>query len=175
MKKFFGLVALTTGILFGLTTGAYAASGNLKIGYVDTEGAAGQSQWGKRIGEDLKREMEQLNNEVEQKGRAAKAAFDDFDKKKDVMDQKARDRKQRELQQMAADLERLKAESRAKYNKQLNDAVNPISQKVREIIIKIGKDDKYDYIIEKAAVPFANEKDDITRRVAAELDKTAPR
>ncbi|MEN6437731.1 MAG: OmpH family outer membrane protein [Syntrophobacter sp.] len=175
MKKFFGLVALTTGIIFGLSANSLAASGSLKIGYIDTEAAAGQSQWGKRIGEDLKRELERLNGEIEQKAKAVKATFDEFDKKKDVMDEKARTKKQREIQEMAGELDRLRNETRAQYNKKLNESVNPISQKVREVVSKIGRDDKYDFILEKAAVPFANEKDDLTRRVTAELDKVSPK
>ncbi|MEM5789066.1 MAG: OmpH family outer membrane protein [Syntrophobacteraceae bacterium] len=175
MKKFLSAIAIATGIIFGLSASSLAASGSPKIGFIDMEGAAGQSQWGKRIGEDLRRELERMNSEIELKAKAAKTAFDDYDKKKDVMDEKARNKKQRELQEMATELERLKAESRAKYNKQLNDAVSPISQKVREIVAKIGKDDKYDYILERAAVPYANDRDDLTRRVSAELDKVAPR
>jgi len=175
MKKFFGLVALTTGIIFGLSANSLAASGSLKIGFVDTEAAAGQSQWGKRIGEDIKRELEKLNGEIEQKAKSVKSAFEEFDKKKDVMDEKARTKKQREIQEMAGELDRLRNEARVQYNKKLNEAVNPISTKVREIVAKIGKDDKYDFILEKAAVPFANDKDDLTRRVSTELDKVAPR
>lgn len=175
MKKFFGLVALTTGIIFGLSANSLAASGSLKIGYIDTEAAAGQSQWGKRIGEDLRKELERLNGEIEQKGRSVKAAFEEFDKKKDVMDEKAKNKKQRELQEMASELEKLRNDIRAQYQKKLAEAVNPISKKVREIVAKIGKDDKYDFILEKAAVPFGNEKDDLTKRVSAELDKSSPR
>lgn len=175
MKKFIGMVALATGVVFGSTAIATAASDAPKIGYVDINGAALQSQWGKKVVEQLKREQDRLSADLDQKAKTFKAAKEEYDKKRDVMDEKAKSRKQKELQDMAAELEKLASESSQQFNKQAQDVKNPLFQKITEIVQKIAKDEKYDYILEKSSLPFANDKYDLTKRVAGELDKSSPK
>lgn len=175
MKKLFCLVALATGVIFGFSGNSFAASGSMKIGYVDMTAAAAQSTWGKRVMDDLRREQERLSGELDQKGKTFKAAKDEYDKKRDVMDEKAKSKKQKELQEMAGELEKMASESSQRFNKQAADARTPLFQKISEIVQKIGRDEKYDFVFEKSSLPFANERDDLTKRVTTELDKSAPR
>jgi outer membrane protein len=175
MKKYFGWLLVAAGI-FGLSLNANAAGGSLKIGYFDANAAAMQSQWGKRIADDIKKEQEKLGGELDAKGKSVKAASDEYDKKKDVMDEKARLKKQKELQDMMADLQKTANETSQKFNEERTRALKPLYDKMLEIINKIGKDDKYDYILEKGAVVFTgSDRDDLTKRVASELDRGAPR
>ncbi len=174
MKKYLGWLIVIAGIVC-LSMSGNAAARDLKIGYFDANGAAVQSQWGKRIIDDIKREQERLAADLDAKGKTFKAAKEDFDKKKDVMDEKARTRKQKELQDMATDLERQAGESSQKFNQNATAAKKPLFDKMTEIVNRIGKDDKYDFIFEKGALHYATEKDDLTKRIAAELDKGAPR
>jgi len=67
---------------------------------------------------------------------------------------------------------RLRSESNAKLNEQASAAKGPILKKVHDITEKIGRGEKYDFIIEKTVLYFeGSEKDDLTKRIAAELDK----
>lgn len=175
MNKYFRPVLFATALIFGLSAVSFAAGGSPKIGYIDTNGAAMQSNWGKRVVDDIKREQEKLAADLDNKGKAFKAAKDEYDKKRDVMDEKAKTRKQKELQEMAAELEKAASEASQQFNKDAAEKRGPIGDKIREIVQKIGRDDKYDFILERSAVVFATDKDDITRRVASELDKSAPK
>ena len=175
MKKYFGWLLVAAGIL-GLSINANAAGGSLKIGYFDANGAGSQSQWGKRVIEELKKDQDKYTGELDAKGKTVKAASDEFEKKKDVMDERARLKKQKELQDMMADLQKSANESNQKFNEERSRALKPLYDKMLEIVNRIGKEDKYDYILEKAAVVFSgSDKDDLTKRIAAELDKSAPR
>lgn len=173
MTKFFGFVLLAVGVALVFCVNAVAAGGSLKIGYVDVTGAASQSQWGKKVTDDLKKEQERLGSAVEVKKQAFVTARDDYEKKKDVMDEKARTRKQKELQDMYSELEKLASESSTKWNDQAKAVREPIFKKIMEIANKIAKDEKYDFVIEKSALIVGNDKDDITPRVVSELDKTS--
>lgn len=175
MKKCFAWTLLAAGIIFGLTVNGFAASSNPKIGYFDANSVAAQSLWGKKVIEDLKREQERLSNALDEKGKTFKAAKDEYDKKRDVMDEKTRNRKQKELQDMAMELEKLANESSQKFNKDAADAKAPLFEKIGEIVRKIGKDEKYDFIFEKGSLHFASEKDDLTKRIISELDKSSPK
>jgi outer membrane protein len=52
--------------------------------------------------------------------------------------------------------------------------MKPIIDRVMDLVKKIGRDDKYDCIIEvnKGGVVYFNEKDDLTNRLVQELDKS---
>ena len=169
MKKFLGFVALATGIVFGLSANAIAAGGSLKLGWVDINMAATQSQWGKRLLEDMKRERDRLNSEFEQKSKAYNAAKEDFEKQRGVMDEKNRTRKQKELQDKAAEVQQFMAEAQ----KRESEMRTPLTQKISEVMNRIAREDKYDYIFEKTTLLYANDKENLTKRVISELDKSS--
>jgi len=173
MKKYSGWVFVIAGFMFAFTANAFAASGSLKIGYFDSLVAASQSQWGKKIADDLRREQQRIEKELEDKGRPWKTATEEYDKKREVMDEKTRVRKAKELADMYAELQKATAEANQSFNKRANEARQPLYQKIAEIATKMGKDEKYDYILEKQSLLFAHEKDDLTKKVIAELDKSS--
>jgi outer membrane protein len=174
MKRFFGCVLVAAGITMAFSVNAVAAGGSLKIGFFDLQAAIMQSDTGKKFNEEMKKEEANLSSAVEQKGRAFVTAKDEYEKKKDGMNVKARTSKEKELSEMYAELQKMSSESRAKLKEQVSAARAPIFQKVREVANKIGRDEKYDFIIEKNSLYFeGNEKEDLTKRIAAELDKSS--
>jgi outer membrane protein len=175
MTRFFGFFLLAVGVALVFSVNAVAAGGSVKIGYVDVTAAASQSQWGKKVTDDLKKEQERLGGAVDAKKQAFITARDDYEKKKDVMDEKARGRKQKELQEMYSELEKLANDSSSKWNDQAKAAREPIFKKIMDIASRIAKEDKYDFVIEKSALIVGNDKDDLTQRVVTEMDKTSPK
>jgi outer membrane protein len=174
MKRFFGCVLVAAGITLAFSVNAVAAGGSMKIGFFDLQAAIMQSDTGKKFLEEMKKEETNLSSAVEQKTRAFVAARDEYEKKRDVMDEKARGRKEKELGDMASEVQKMRSDSSAKLNEQASAARAPILQKVRDVANKIGREEKYDFIIEKSALYFqGNEKDDLTKRVSAELDKAS--
>lgn len=175
MKKVFvRFLLLFSGFSMICTASALAAG---KIGYFDMPVVLQESKWGKKTAEDFKRQQETIKADVDVKAKAFKAAKEEFDKKKDVMDDKAKGKKIKELQDMQAEGEKILMESNAKLNKLTQDLRGPLVDKIIEIVKKIGKDSDYDYIFERetAGLVFATDKDNVTRRVIEELDKVSPK
>ena len=163
---------MAAGIALAFSVNAVAAGGSLKIGFFDLQAAITQSETGKKFLEDMKKEEENLNSALEQKSHTFMTAKDEYEKKKEAMDEKAKGRKEKELSEMYAELQKMRSESNAKLNEMAGAARAPILKKVHDIAAKIGRDDKYDFILEKSVLYFeANDKEDLTKRVAAELDK----
>jgi len=174
MKRFFGFVLVVAGITLAFSVNAVAAGGALKIGFFDLQAAIMQSDTGKKFLEEMKKEEENLSNALEQKGRAFVTAKDEYEKKKDGMDAKARNNKEKELSEMYAELQKMRSESSSKINEEASAARAPILKKVREVANKIGKEGNYDFIIEKGVLYYqGNEKEDLTKRIATELDKSS--
>jgi outer membrane protein len=135
------------------------------------------SKWGKQSNDEFKVSGEKIKQEVDGKARAFKTAREEFEKKREVMDEKARNKRQKELQDMQSEGEKLIMESNAKLSKLSQELSAPLVEKIIEIVKRIGKDDKYDYIFErdKGGIVYANEKEDLTDRIISELDKVTPR
>ena len=164
---------LMLSVTFLAPAGAWAANPP-RIGYFEMATVLQQSKWGKQSNDEFKAQGEKIKGDVDQKAKAFKAAKEEFDKKKDVMDEKTKAKKIKELQDMQQEGEKLLMESNARLNKLSNELTSPIIDKILEIVRRIGRDDKYDFIMEreKSGLVFVNEKEDLTKRIIEELDKT---
>jgi outer membrane protein len=168
-ERSLGWVFLVLGaiILFSATT-TWAASP--KIGVVDGTAVLQQSQWGRTATEELKKQAEKMDIDFDQKQKAFTGLKEEFDKKKDVLDAKSKAKKEQELRDMQQEAQKFVMDSKGK----MNDLQAALVKKVREVIEKYGRDEKYDFILEKSAVVYGSDKDDVSRQVAKELDKQPP-
>ena len=170
-KRLAGSIFCALGFLMIFNAAAWAAP---KMGYFDLQTVLDQSRYGKQAREDFQKEKDTIKAEMDEKAKAFKTAKEEFDKKKAVMDESAKNKKTKEIQEMQQQGERFLMEAQAKLNKLSNELMAPIVDKVIEIVKKIGKDDKYDYVIEvgKGGIVYATDKDDLTKKVIEELDKS---
>jgi outer membrane protein len=168
VKRWSLLIAVLTVFVF---VGTALAAASPKIGYFDLQTILDQSKAGQDAKEDFKREKERMKTEMDDKGKQLRSAKEDLDKKKSAMDESAKNKKMAELQMEA---EKFAVESQNKLSKLSNDLMSPIVDKALEIVRRMGKDDKYDYIIEvgKGGIVWATEKDDLTKKILQELDKS---
>lgn len=154
-----------------------ASSGPSKVGYFEMQTIVQMSQWGKRSNEDFKKEQEAAKAEVDRKLQAFKTAKEEFDKKRSVMDEKAKEKKIQELAALQGETEKFVYESNQKMNKRATELRGPLIDKVMEIVRKLAKDEKYDFVFEReqAGLVFVDEKADLSKKVIEELDKSSPK
>ncbi len=157
---------------FSLISGGVALA-NPKIGYFEMSVVLQKSKAGQRSSEQFKRESETIKVEVDRKAQEFSSARDDFEKKKAVMDDKTKSKRIEELRKMQAETEKLLMDSNARLNKLSNELSSPLVDKIFEIVRKVGRDGKYDFIFEreKAGIVFTNEKEDLTNKIIQELDR----
>jgi outer membrane protein len=176
MKKNFGCIVMTALVSVVFSVSAIAAGGSPKIGYFDIQAAISQSETGKRVMEELKKEGEKLGAALEEKERQLMKSKDEYDKKKDVMDEKARSRKEKELTDMLNDFQKLRSESNTKFSDQRSAAMEPLGRKIKEVVSKVGREEKFDFIFEKAALHYTGtDTHDLTKKISAELDRSSVR
>lgn len=172
-KRLAGGVLLAVGFLMVFNVAPVAAS-SPKIGYFDMQTVLDQSRYGKQARENFKGEKDKLKSEMDAKAQAFKTAKEEFDRKKGVMDEAAKKKKTAEILQLQQDGEKFIMESNSKLNKLSNDLMAPIVDKILEIVRKMGKDDKYDYVLEvgKGGIVYATDKEDLTKKVIETLDRS---
>lgn len=169
-KRHYGWMISVVGLMMVFAASTSWAAATPKIGVVDAVGALQQSMWGKRATEELKKQAEKLDADLEAKQKAFGAKKEEFDKKQSVMDAKAKSQKEQELRDMQQDGQKFLMESKGK----LNEMQAAVAKKVHEVVEKIAKDEKYDFVFEKTSMVYSSEKEDITKRVVTELDKLPP-
>ena len=150
-----------------------AAAG--KIGFVDLQSIQGKSRWGDMIRQEVKRYKDKTQAEVEPKLKAIKEKGDEFEKKRAVLDEKARSKQQQELQTMQQEAQKMLQEAQAQMSKMQDQLIPPFTQKLREVTQQIARKDGYDLVLDKAVVlATGSDKDDLTSRVISELDRVTP-
>ncbi len=155
---------------------AVSAARSLKIGYFDLQLILDKSKWGKQVRQEFKAKQKALKAEVERKAKAFKRSKEAFEKKKSLLDSKAKRQKLAELRRAQIEGEQLIYKTNAKLNKLSQQLTAPIIDKILQIVKKIGKSKGYDFIFEvqKSGMAYAKPKDDLTRTIIKELDKVAP-
>ena len=174
-ERYVGWVFCVVGLIMLLSTPPVFAAGSSKIGVVDGMKVLELSQWGRQASEEFRREAEKVKADLEPKEKALLTARDEFDKKKDVLDQKAKTKKEQELRDLYQDFQKQTVQGNAKFEELQAGMFGKAREAVRKIVEKIAKDEKFDLVFDKSAVVFvASDKDEITQRVVTELDKMPP-
>lgn len=161
------LVLLAVCLVMGMPSLAAA-----KTGYFDFQLVLDKSRTGQAAQEEYKRETERYRTDIEDKARQFKSLKEEADKKKGGADEATK----KKMDGLKVDVEKLTMEAQGKTAKLNNDLMKPIIDRVMDLVKKIGRDDKYDFIIEvnKGGIVYFNEKDDLTNRLVQELDKSGP-
>jgi outer membrane protein len=163
-------------IFVTVANSALYAAASPRIGYFDLAAVLDKSKPGIQAKDDFNKEKDKMKVLIDDKAKAFKTAREEFDKKKTVMDEATKNKKTKEIMEMQQQGEKFLMESNAKLNQLSNDLMSPIVDKVLEIVRKIGKEDKYDLILEagKAGIVYGNDKEDLTKRITGELDRNPP-
>ncbi len=144
-----------------------------KLGYFVMQKVVEQSKAGQEMKGKLDQEKEKLKGELEQKWQQYKQAKESLEKLSASMDEATKLAKEKQIQQVRQENEKLAADSTTRYKTLSNELATQVTKNVSEVVQKIGESEKYDYIFEagRGGVFYAGDKDDLTKRVVEELDK----
>jgi outer membrane protein len=159
--RFLGLVSVVVAVLT-LATPAWAQS---KVAVVDTQRAIMETEDGLRAQATLKKVFDSKQRELDKKQADLQKERADIEKQRGVLSkealQKRIDRWQRELVQLQSVF--------VEYNKELqkkqNELTQPIFRKTMGIIGRLARQDGYDVVVDKQAVPYVRSDLDLTDRV----------
>jgi outer membrane protein len=157
---------------FGFSSSS--SSSSQKIGYVDVKEVLLKSRWGNEIQIEVTRQKNTLRSELAQISRRYEEMRDQFEKKKAALNAKSRRIQAADLQMLEQKGKELLQKSRSKYAELQQKLMTPLLAKLMEVVNQIAKKDHYDHIMDKAALIYAEGKDDLTSRVLTELNNATP-
>lgn len=159
-------VLLTVGLF------AQASFAEFKIAVIDMQQTLSQVKQGKSAQAKLKKEVESVQKDLQKKRDAFQKKVADFKKQALILGDKARQQKERELQEEMVKLQQEASQSQMKFQNRDKELSQPIVKNIQEIVEAYSKEKGYALVIgsNEAGVIYVNDKDNITDEVIKRYD-----
>ncbi len=161
LKKFLGLALL-------LASGSALAE--LKIAVIDTQRALLESEEAKQLLQAAQTDLQGDQSKLQSLGQELQKLGEQFQKDAEVMSETDRRTRQKEIEDKQMEVEFL----RNKLQKAVNDKRQELGQqmvpKLEAVLKELTDQEKYDVILERGAILYADQKHDITKRVTELLN-----
>lgn len=163
MSRFIALL-----LAFGLTFSATAAS----IAKVDVQKVLLTVDEGKKVRETLKKKFDEKQKIIKKEEDKIMKMRQDFEKQSLVMNDKAKLKKQKEIQGLIIALQQKTQEFQQEIQKQENDLKRPILEKVKKVIDTYSEKQNFDLVFEFSTSPiYAKGAKDITDEIVKAFNK----
>ena len=172
MRAVISTVSITLVILFFLTDSLFAAD-VAKIGVIDLQKILETSGAGKSIQAELKKQKEQMETDLKQKGAEIEKINKRLERESMVMSKEMREEKEREQRIKINDFKSLQKKYRSDLQKLEVEMMNQLQQDIKELVDGIGKKEGYLLIINKYSVLYSPGSIDITEDLIKKLNAKA--
>lgn len=165
MKKF--IIALAALMV------SFSAQAEGKIGYVDVQKAIQATSAGKKAKENLDGEFQRRKGNLDKRKADIEKMGQDLEKKKAVLSEEVLGKKQMELQEEMMKFQKTVAENQVEIQKKEKELVEPILNKMKNVIEKVAKEKGFAMVLEKQGqnVLFAQKEVDLTDDVVKAFEK----
>ena len=145
-----------------------------KIGYIDADAITTTYKRFQDAQKNAQRYEEELTKEFNKSQNELARLRENFDRQSLLMSEQRKkeeqqniERKQQELQKFLEDV----SGQGGKLQRKTQELLQPIILRVNEAIAMVAKDKGYDFVLNTAAIAFANEDLDLTQMVLDQLEK----
>lgn len=138
-----------------------------KIGFVNTERILRDSAPAKAAQTKIEAEFKKREDEIQRLGNNLRTAAQKFEKDAPILSESDRNKRQRELANIDADLQRKRREFQEDFNRRRNEEFATIIERANAAIKKIAESENYDLILQDAVT--VNPRVDITDKVVKAL------
>lgn len=147
---------------------ATAAQTPMKIGFVNTQRILQDSEPAKKAQTLIEEEFTQRNERLQKDIADFREKVQQFEKDAPVLAESDRSRRQRELGNLDADLQRKQREIQEDFNRRRNEEFAIIIEQANAAIMKIAEDENYDLVLQDAVT--VSDRVDITDKVISVLE-----
>ena len=154
-------------VMFAVVLGNVAHAQGSKIGFVNTERILRDSAPAKTAQTKIEAEFKKREEEIQRLGNNLRTAAQKFEKDAPVLSESDRNKRQRELANIDADLQRKRRELQEDFNRRRNEEFATIIERANAAIKRISETDNYDMILQDAVT--VNPRIDITEKVIQAL------
>lgn len=169
MGKFLAVFLGVAMFISGVTSAAIAA--DFKIGFVDINKAANESEKGIKAQAGLKDFLMSKQAAIGEKGKAIEKMKADLEKQASIISPEARRSKLEEIERADRDFQRVLSDSDVEFEKKRREATESVYKEIFDIVEKVGQEQKYDVIL-PGPVLYINKSLDITADIIKKYNDT---
>lgn len=144
-----------------------ASAGDFKVGVVDTERILHDSAPAMKAAQKIEKDFSGRDQEIKKLMKQAKELQDSLEKNPGTLGEAERRNKERELNALNVNLQRMQREFREDLNLRKNEELAVVLERANKAIQAIAEAEKYDLILQEAV--YRNPKIDITDKVIKSL------
>jgi outer membrane protein len=161
MKKIVLVIVVGVAVLLGGALNRVNAA-DTKIGFVDIDRAANDSEEGKKAVSGLKDFMASKQSAISEKGKAVEKMKSDLEKQAGIISPEAKKSKADELERSERDLQRMVADANQEFDKKRRELTESVYKEIIEVITKYGQEEKYTAILPLQTMLYSDKVLDIT-------------
>jgi len=162
------IIVLCLGLVFLVSSYAFAEE---KIGYVNTIKVIQEYNKAKKYNDLLEKKEEEINKEVETKRQEAAEKIEKMRSKFSLLDEEKKKEEQEKMIQEERKYQGFLYEKRADLMKQQDEYRREVSEDIMNEIEDYAKKNKYSFILERAALLYAIDENNVTDKIINELNK----
>lgn len=147
---------------------AAAATGPVKIGFVNTERIFRDAAPAKAALAKMESDFKKRDNDLQDQANRLRTLSEQLDKDSAVLSESDRTRRQRELSDLDKDFQRKRREFQEDLNQRRNEELSQVLERANRVIKQIAEQENYDLILQEAVV--VSPRVDITDKVLAALN-----
>lgn len=157
-----------TGLIF-----ATCVNANVLVGEVDIQEVLISVKEGKKVRNKLKKVFDKKQKELKKGESQVRKMQEDFKKQHLVMNEKAKMKKEREIQEKIFGLQKLTMEYQKEIQEMERKLKRPLLERVRKIVDLISKKEGVDITVEVSSAPiiYAKKTKSLTKQVIKAYDK----
>jgi outer membrane protein len=157
-----------------LFTGSINAAESIKIGYVDLQKVLDESSEGKRVKEEMNKDIEGKKKELEKMQAELKGLQEDYQKSNKLLKPEAQKEKEDLIRGKEKELQRSISDFREEVKRKEQAYSDQIIKEIVEVVKKLGEKEKYTIILEKnfSSVVYAAQNIDLTSAVLQEYNQS---
>ncbi len=170
------IVTLSVAALLGAASSASLAQEKFRVGIVDMRKVLVESQAGKRVKDEMGKLVKQKQDELIKQEQQLKGLQEAYEKEQLLMTDEQRKKKQDEMQQKLAALQKQSQEAQRELGKKDQEFTRKAVGEIRPIVEEIAKAEKVKIVYERgeSSVLYVEESVDLTDKVIKAYDaKTA--
>ncbi len=172
MKRLGWIVA--TVLTLSLAFAASPAAAAEKIGFVNIQEVMVTSTFGKKEGEDLRKNIEKTKALLQEKETELKKLKDELEKQRPLLKEEIMKEREIAFQKKLRDYQNLVKDSNEELQVKDQELAKKMIPEILKLVQAIGEKEKFSMIIDVGQIPLAyhTRENDLTKRVIDEFNKT---
>ncbi|MEM1432776.1 MAG: OmpH family outer membrane protein [Pseudomonadota bacterium] len=148
-----------------------SAAAELKIAVLDTQRALAESEEAKNLIKTINRELKSEQDEVQTLGESIRRLTEKLEKDGQVMSASEQRKAQKEIEDKQIEYQFLVNKLQKEVNDRRNELLQQMVPKVDAVLKDLIERERFDFILERGSLRYANPKHDVTRKVTEMLNK----